>query len=45
MGLAAMGRPLQAIGKANFMTDLIYVAVMALFFVAGELYAKWCEKL
>jgi len=27
------------------MTDLIYIAVIALFFVAGELYAHWCEKL
>jgi hypothetical protein len=31
--------------KTNLMTDLIFVAVMALFFVAGELYAWWCEKL
>ena len=28
-----------------FMTDLIFIAVMALVFVAGELYAHWCEKL
>jgi len=27
------------------MTDLIFIAVTALFFVAGELYAHWCEKL
>jgi len=27
------------------MTDLIYVAAMAVFFVAGELYAAWCGKL
>jgi hypothetical protein len=27
------------------MTDLIFIAVLALFFVAGELYAHWCEKL
>ena len=27
------------------MTDLIYLAVIALFFVAGGLYARWCEKL
>jgi len=27
------------------MTDLIFVAVMALIFVAGEVYAHWCEKL
>jgi len=27
------------------MTDLIYIAVIALFFVASGLYARWCEKL
>jgi len=27
------------------MTDFIYLAVIALFFVAGGLYARWCEKL
>jgi len=27
------------------MTDLIYIAVIALFFAASELYARWCEKL
>jgi len=27
------------------MIDLIFVAVMALIFVVGELYALWCEKL
>jgi hypothetical protein len=27
------------------MNDLIFIAVIALFFVAGELYAHWCEKL
>jgi len=27
------------------MTDLIYVAVLALFFAASEIYAHWCEKL
>jgi len=27
------------------MTDLIYLAVIALFFVASGLYARWCEKL
>jgi len=27
------------------MLDLIFIAVIALFFVAGELYAHWCEKL
>lgn len=27
------------------MTDLIYVAVVAGFFVVGELYAHWCGKL
>jgi hypothetical protein len=27
------------------MNDLIFIAIIALFFVAGELYAHWCEKL
>jgi cbb3-type cytochrome oxidase subunit 3 len=27
------------------MIDLIFIAVIALFFVAGQLYAHWCEKL
>jgi len=27
------------------MTDFIYLAVIALFFMAGGLYACWCEKL
>jgi len=27
------------------MTDFIFITVVALFFVAGELYARWCEKL
>jgi len=27
------------------MTDMIFLAVLALFFGAGELYAHWCEKL
>jgi len=27
------------------MTDLIFIAVIALFFIAGGLYARWCEKL
>jgi len=27
------------------MTDIIFIAVLALFFVASELYAHWCEKL
>ena len=31
--------------KLKPMTDLIFIAVLALFFVAGELYAHWCEKL
>jgi hypothetical protein len=31
--------------KAKLMTDLIYVAVIALFFVASGFYARWCEKL
>jgi hypothetical protein len=31
--------------KLKPMTDLIFIAVIALFFVAGQLYARWCEKL
>ena len=31
--------------ESKFMTDLIFVAVMALIFVVGEVYAHWCEKL
>ena len=27
------------------MTDLIYIAVVVAFFVAGELYVRFCEKL
>jgi len=27
------------------MNDLIFIAVIALFFVAGGWYACWCEKL
>ena len=27
------------------MTDLIFIAGIALIFVAGEFYAHWCEKL
>jgi len=27
------------------MLDLIFIAVIAFFFVAGEIYAHWCEKL
>jgi len=27
------------------MIDFIFIAVLALFFVAGQLYAHWCEKL
>jgi len=27
------------------MTDFIYLAVIALFFMAGGLYACWCEKM
>jgi len=27
------------------MIDFIFIAVIALFFVAGGLYARWCEKL
>jgi hypothetical protein len=31
--------------ELKLMTDLIFVAVMALIFVVGEVYAHWCEKL
>jgi hypothetical protein len=31
--------------KPKPMTDFIFIAVIALFFVAGGLYARWCEKL
>jgi hypothetical protein len=31
--------------KAKFMIDLVYVAIMVLIFVVGELYACWCGKL
>ena len=31
--------------ESKFMTDLIFIAVMALIFVVGQLYAHWCEKL
>jgi hypothetical protein len=31
--------------ESKFMTDLIFVAVMALIFVVGQVYAHWCEKL
>jgi len=27
------------------MIDFIFIVVIAFFFVAGELYAHWCEKL
>jgi len=27
------------------MIDYIFIAVIALFFVASGLYARWCEKL
>jgi hypothetical protein len=27
------------------MYDLIFIAVIALFFFAGGIYARWCEKL
>jgi hypothetical protein len=27
------------------MTDIIYIGVVAAFFVVAELYARWCEKL
>jgi cbb3-type cytochrome oxidase subunit 3 len=29
----------------KLMSDFIFIAVMALFFVGSELYALWCEKL
>jgi hypothetical protein len=29
----------------KLMTDLIYIGVVALFFVAGGLYARFCERL
>jgi hypothetical protein len=29
----------------KIMLDVIYLGVAVLFFVAGELYARWCEKL
>jgi hypothetical protein len=40
-------KPCRAIHNRNTksMTDLIYIAVIALFFVAGQFYAHWCEKL
>jgi hypothetical protein len=31
--------------KTKPMTDFIHLAVIALFFVASGLYARWCEKL
>jgi hypothetical protein len=31
--------------KTKLMIDFIFIAVIALFFVAGGLYARWCEKL
>jgi len=31
--------------KRTFMYDLIFIAVIALFFIASGLYARWCEKL
>jgi len=27
------------------MLDVIYIGTAVLFFVAGEIYARWCEKL
>jgi hypothetical protein len=27
------------------MTDLIFIAVIALFFIASDLYSHWCGKL
>jgi len=27
------------------MTDLNFIAVVVVFFAAGALYARWCEKL
>jgi len=32
-------------GHRGVVNDLIYIAVVALFFGATELYAHWCEKL
>jgi hypothetical protein len=29
----------------KIMLDVIYLGTAVLFFVAGELYARWCEKL
>ena len=40
-GLARLARN----WKTKPMIDFIFIAVIALFFVAGELYAHWCEKL
>jgi hypothetical protein len=31
--------------ETKSMIDFIFIAVIALFFVAGGLYARWCEKL
>lgn len=31
--------------KTKLMNDFIFIAVMALIFVAGELYAWWLQKL
>ncbi len=31
--------------QIRFMIDLIYVAVVVLFFAVSEGYAHWCEKL
>jgi hypothetical protein len=31
--------------KTKSMTDLIYIAVVVLFFAASGRYAAWCEKL
>jgi hypothetical protein len=37
--------PARSQPKTKPMADIIYIAVMALIFVAGELYAHWCEKI
>jgi hypothetical protein len=31
--------------KTKHMIDLIYIVVLAVFFLAGGIYARWCEKL
>jgi hypothetical protein len=31
--------------NCEIMLDVIYIGTAVLFFVAGEIYAHWCEKL